>query len=310
MSGTDRSFRIFKTEWIIPDEEKMDINDAFVLCKASELGLYDKFMNYEPSTVREKKFKQLLKEVIKSGLKDFFRPICDPSFDRYYRIDVEHYSNKIKERKICYAKGEEPARGEVYNWWKEKALCFCPERQSRLGTRKEYIAFLGTLIKKLVEIGWRINDAWDAVCNFCGVGDEYDTFGKRLKYIKTENGKYIVDLTVSREISVFFDLMRTAKIFAWDEAEQGFWISGVKWNVYTTSEIIGFYNSNLDNNHYNFAWRSYNIYENDNFWFWYTAKHYSYKFLYHSLIDFGLYTANYCNNWKFNNIVGWIVLEK
>ena len=40
-----------------------------------------------------------------------------------------------------------------------------PERASRLGIKTEYIAFLGVLIKKLVDSGWKVDDAWDAVCN-------------------------------------------------------------------------------------------------------------------------------------------------
>lgn len=297
---TGQSYKMYRYEWIIPDEEKMNINDVFVLCKASELGLYDEFMNYNPSTIRERKLKDLLEESIKSGLKDFFRPICDPSFDRDYSMAVEDYLKKIKERKICYVKGEKPARGQSYNWWKENARCLCPDRGSRLGTKKEYIAFLGTLIKKLVEIGWKINEAWDAVCNFCRVEEGYSKHGKKLKYIRTENAKYIVDPTVSREVSVFFDLTRTAKIFAWDEVEQGFWISGVYCNVYMMSDV----------NFHKCVWECYNLDKNEHFWSWYAFRLGNFKFMYHSLIDFGLYADYYCDSWEFYNSVGWIVLEK
>jgi hypothetical protein len=96
----------------------------FVLVPASTLSLTDKFMVlHTPYDEREKVFKELLTDVIKSGVSDFYRPKLDPSLDA--------------NDKICYQTGLKPAVGKSYNWWKKNAKEFCPERKSRLGTKSE-----------------------------------------------------------------------------------------------------------------------------------------------------------------------------
>lgn len=42
---------------------------------ASELSLDDEFMQYPPKTDRERIFKDRVEQAIKSGLKDFWRPV-------------------------------------------------------------------------------------------------------------------------------------------------------------------------------------------------------------------------------------------
>lgn len=178
--------------------------DAFVLVEASKLSLSDEFMKYKPKTEREEEFKEQLTEVIKKGVKDFWRPKYDPSFNE-------------EGTGICYVEGKRPAVGKSYNWWSNVAKAFCPERNSRLGTKSEYVAFLGVLIKKLVESGWKVEEAWRAVC--------YDSM-ELGHYSNSKNAKNEFEDTSSRAICGFFDLANTYKILAEDEEAIGFWLAG------------------------------------------------------------------------------------
>lgn len=177
--------------------------EEFVLCEASKLSLDDKIMRHRPCSKEEKVFKKLLKEAIKSGVKDFYRPKFDPSLDENGRI--------------CYVANALPAVRESYNWWEENARRFCPERKSRLGTDREYIAFLGILIKKLSDKGWSVAKAWRAVCN------DSKELGH---YYNSLNTKYAFEPTGSREVCGYYDLGNTYKILAESKDDGGFWLAG------------------------------------------------------------------------------------
>ena len=182
--------------------EKMISNGKVVLVEASKLSLDDEFMKYKPQTNHEKAFKKLISEAIKSGLKDFYRPVLDPSFND----DMTG---------ICYEFGKKPAVGKSYNWWVNTAKEFM--QNSRLGTRYEYVAFLGLLIKKLVESGWSISKSWRAVC----------TDSKKLgHYWNSSDAKHAFEDTGSREVCGFYDLANTFKILAEDKETGGFWLAG------------------------------------------------------------------------------------
>ena len=178
-------------------------DDVFVLVEASKLSLSDRFMKHSPKNEREKKFKELLKKVIKKGINDFYRMKYDPSFNG-------------DGTGVTFEAGNKPAVGKSYNWWKKVAKEFMPEQNSRLGTKSEYVAFLGVLIKKLVEgEKWSVAKAWDAVCNN----------SKELgHYWDSEDAKHELEETGMREICGFFDLVNTCKILAEDEDD--FWLAG------------------------------------------------------------------------------------
>jgi len=176
----------------------------FVLVEVSKLSLSDEFMAYDPQTQKEETFKKLLVEVICGGIKDFYRMKIDPSFDR-------------KNGGICFEVGRKPAVGRSYNWWYQNAKSFFPERNSRLGTRNEYIGFLGVLIKMLVNDGWSLNKAWNAVCN------DSKELGH---YWNSENAKHKFELTGSREILGFCDLANTYKILSDENSHENFWLTG------------------------------------------------------------------------------------
>jgi len=181
----------------------MEDDDLFVCIKASELSLDDEFMQHKPNGEREQKLKDALEAVIKKGILDFWRPRMDPSFD--------------KKGNICFKAGEKPAVGNSYNWWRDNAKKFNPKRRSRLGTKSQYIAFLGVLIKTLVAEDWDIAEAWDAVCN------DSEKLGH---YWNSENAKHAFEPTGSRAIVGFYDLANTCKILAEDEEAGGFWLAG------------------------------------------------------------------------------------
>ncbi|MBO4816105.1 MAG: hypothetical protein J5507_04200 [Clostridia bacterium] len=192
----------------VSEEVSKVFKNRIELIEASKLRLDDKFMKYKPQTNQEKEFKKVLSEAIKSGLKDFYRPVLDPSFND----DMTG---------ICYEFGKKPAVGRSYNWWVDTAKDFMPN--SRLGIRNEYVAFLGVLIKKLVKNGWSISKSWRAVC----------TDSKELgHYWNSDNAKHAFEDTDSREVCGFYDLANTYKILAEDKEADGFWLAGGRYLNY------------------------------------------------------------------------------
>ena len=213
-------------------EMKIEISNErdCILVEASKLSLKDAFMSYKPKTEQEKKFKDSLTQIIENGIEDFYRPAMDPSF-----------SDK-EETKIHYMVGENPAVGKCYNWWKktvkDSKWCF--------GTKAQYVAFLGVLIKMLVAKGWAIDEAWDAVCND----------SKKLgHYRNSDNAKHQFEYTGSRETCGFFDLANTYKVLA--EEEGGFWVAGGNYNYdgnYYPLAFLALYNYFYKNHFNSVAW--------------------------------------------------------
>ena len=196
-----------KNQEVVSTTTKHQENNTFVLVEASKLSLDDEFMDHEPTNEREEILKEGLTKVIRKGIKDFYRPRYDPSFNG-------------DETGVIFKAGNKPAVGKSYNWWKKVAIEFMPERNSRLGTKSEYVAFLGVLIKKLVEDEkWSVAKAWDAVCN------DSRELGH---YWNSEDAKYDFEDTGKREICGFFDLANTCKNLAEDEDDctGGFWRAG------------------------------------------------------------------------------------
>ena len=177
-------------------------DDSFALIEASKLSLDDDFLQYESQTEAQEWFKKNLTSAIKSGVKDFYRPIYDPSVD--------------ENGNIVFVAGKKPAVGHSYNWWVEAAEKCVSNRKIRLGTKNEYVAFLGVLIKKLIASGLSAEDAWYVVC------DDSKMLGH---YWNSENAKHDFEETGSREVCGFFDLANTCKILAWDDETCGFWLA-------------------------------------------------------------------------------------
>lgn len=191
------------------NEQKIEVSDnhqlqcIFKKVPASELRLDDEFLKYQPKTKEEKKFKKLVENAIKNGLKDFWRPVCDPSFN--------------DDGSICYQSGKKPAVGKSYKWWKENAKKFAPQCGCRLGTKSEYVAFLAVLINELVTSGKSIEWAWNAVCN------DSKELGH---YCNSTDNKRDFEPTGSREICGWYDLGNIYKILAEDKEAGGYWFVG------------------------------------------------------------------------------------
>ena len=172
------------------------IEKYFPIVKASTLSLEDEFLKHKPETNQQTRFKNALISAIKSGLSDFRAQRMDACFD--------------EEGNICFKAGMKPAVGKSANWWKETAKKFMPEKGSRLGTTKERIAFLGLLIRYLIEEkGYTVSNAWKAVC------DQSKDLGH---YWDSENAKHDFEDTGSRQVGEWYDLANTYKITVDDEA--------------------------------------------------------------------------------------------
>lgn len=173
------------------------IDKYYPIVKASTLSLEDEFLKHEPKTKEQREFKNALILAIKSGLSDFRAQRMDACFD--------------EEGNICFKAGMKPAVGKLSaKDWKKVAKEFLPEKESRLGTTKERIAFLGLLIKYLIEEeGYEVKDAWKAVC------DQSKDLGH---YWDSENAKHCFEGTGSRQIGEWCDLGNTSKVTEYDEA--------------------------------------------------------------------------------------------
>ena len=182
----------------------MKNGDAFVLVEASKLSLDDEFMKYRPMKKLVKMVKKELAYLIRKGLKDFYVPKYSPSFNE-------------SGDGICFEPAKKPAVCKSYEWWGDIAKDFAPHRGSRLGTRSEYIAFCGVLIKSLVAEGWKIKKAWEAVC-----------FDSREigHYWNSEFAKEDLEPTGSRKVCGFFDLGNVCKLLACEDEAGGFYLAG------------------------------------------------------------------------------------
>ena len=195
--------------------------EMFPIVEASKLSLDDEFMRHKTKTVRQKWLKETLMVSIKAGLKDFRRPTMDPSF---------------KDDKIVYEAGLMPATRKSCNWWRENAKKFMPERNSRLGTETQYAAFLGVLIKYLInEMGYTVSQAWKAVC------DDSKELGH---YWNSENAKRSFESTGSRLIGLFYDLANTCKILSNDDGSVFRLAGGVCYGLGDGNPLAGMYTVN------------------------------------------------------------------
>lgn len=195
------------------------IEKYFPIVKASTLSLKDEFLMHEPETSQQTGFKNALISAIESGLSDFRAQRMDASFD--------------EEGNICFKAGMKPAVGKSPNWWEKNAKKFMPEKGSRLGMTKERIAFLGLLIKYLIEEkGYTVSNAWKAVCN------QSKDLGH---YWDSENAKHEFENTGSRQVGEWRDLANTYKITVDDEAG-GFSLVGGYYfnygNLYPLADVV------------------------------------------------------------------------
>ena len=186
-----------------PFEKTAILNNGVevILIEAENLSVKDKFMKYRPRTRMEVHTKSLIFEAIEANVKNFYRPVMDPT---------------LENGKVVFAAGRKPAVGKSYNYWVDAAKQYAPALNSRLGTRLEYGAFLGVLIKQLVKSGKSVRRAWHMVCNN----------SKKLGYYNnSKGGKYELEPTCSRNICGFCDLANTYKILSKDYEDGLFYLA-------------------------------------------------------------------------------------
>lgn len=125
----------------------------------------------------------------------------------------------VKDGKLVYQKGLPIKTGFSQKQWAKMLKEYNPSRNSRQMTRTEYACRNLFLIQRLVESGYEIKEAWEAVC---------DDSRKIGHYRNSDNPKNDFEPTGSREVCGFCDLGNAWKFIAedpWDEAG-GFWAAG------------------------------------------------------------------------------------
>jgi len=183
--------------------EAEEMRSVLVLVDAENLSLSDSFMAFEPQTGRESLTKELIHKAISAGVKNFYRPKCDPSFTK-------------GEAGFYFEFGKAPAVGKSYDWWIKAIRNHSADHNVKLGTRLQYGAFLGVLIKRLIEEGKTAEWAWNAVCN------DSAELGH---YWNSVKAKHTFEPTGSREICGFCDLANTYKILADDSDNNIYWMA-------------------------------------------------------------------------------------
>ena len=212
-----------------PELEIKITQGTFKRVEVSRLSKSDEFMQYEPVTEKERLFKGRLEAAIEKGLRDFYLPIYDASFD--------------SEGKIVFEAGNEPAFLRTFKWWKAAAV----EIGGRLATRSEYIAFLGVVLKTLVAEGKDVAEAWNIICNPEKQGEEGKENAKEpvvyvyeeedenltpeernIKFLKKQGLLKYIKNTGINEMAGFFDFKNTYKLVLEDEevGTGGFLIAG------------------------------------------------------------------------------------
>lgn len=173
-----------------------------VRIEASKLLLTNDFMQFVPWNEDQRRLKDRLTKIISKGMKDFYKPIYDPSFNRY--------------GEITFVEGKTPAIGKSFSWWEEAAQKIAPEYRSRIGTDEEYIAFIGVMIKALSRYPNRQEDIWRAFC------DDSKEYGH---YWNSPDSSEDFEKTGRREICGVFDLANTFKAMKSSDGNPGYCIA-------------------------------------------------------------------------------------
>ena len=202
-------------------ETRFNFDDVFPIVEASKLSENDDFLKYDPETIRQATVKQHIIEGIRTGgIPDFRHPFVDPSVN--------------EEAALVFEKGNLPTTGHTFKWWKTKVESFMPSKNSRIGTQREYYAFLGVLIKYLIEKErYVVSDAWEAVC------DNSRTLGHYRDSLETKEHNF--EPTGSRLVGKWHDLANTFKIVMGDDGKGVFLASGYYYSKGSESSLGNMY---------------------------------------------------------------------
>lgn len=188
----------------ISTETELTAEFETITVEGSDSQIYFDMLKYAPASETEKEFLEFLKEAVDAGVKTFKVPVCDPSID--------------ENGSLQFVAGCKPAVGYSYNELKEIAI----KNGVQLGSKKQYVIFLATIIHRLVEEGWSKADAFFAVCT------DSTQLGH---YWNSEKARHDFEVTGSRKIAGKCDLANTYKILRNDERAGGFWVAGGIFNV-------------------------------------------------------------------------------
>ena len=170
-----------------------------ITVEGSDSQIYFDMLKYAPASETEKEFLEFLNEAVDAGVKTFKVPVCDPSID--------------ENGSLQFVAGCKPAVGYSYNELKKIAI----KNGVQLGSKKQYVIFLATIIHRLVEEGWSKADAFFSVCT------DSTQLGH---YWNSEKARHYFEVTGSRKIAGKCDLANTYKILKNDEKAGGFWLAG------------------------------------------------------------------------------------
>ena len=182
----------------ISTETELTAEFETITVEGSDSQIYFDMLKYAPASETEKKFLEFLKEAVDAGVKTFKVPVCDSSID--------------ENGSLQFVAGCKPAVGYSYNELKEIAI----KNGVQLGSKKQYVIFLATIIHRLVEEGWSKADAFFAVCT------DSTQLGH---YWNSEKARHDLEVTGSRKIAGKCDLANTYKILRNDEKASVFWVA-------------------------------------------------------------------------------------
>ena len=188
----------------ISTETELTAEFETITVEGSDSQIYFDMLKYAPASETEKEFLEFLKEAVDAGVKTFKVPVCDPSID--------------ENGSLQFVAGCKPAVGYSYNELKKIAI----KNGVQLGSKKQYVIFLATIIHRLVEEGWSKADAFFSVCT------DSTQLGH---YWNSEKARHDFEVTGSRKIAGKCDLANTYKILRNDERAGGFWVAGGIFNV-------------------------------------------------------------------------------
>ena len=151
-----------------------------ITVEGSDSQIYFDMLKYAPASETEKEFLEFLNEAVDAGVKTFKVPVCDPSID--------------ENGSLQFVAGCKPAVGYSYNELKKIAI----KNGVQLGSKKQYVIFLATIIHRLVEEGWSKADAFFSVCT------DSTQLGH---YWNSEKARHYFEVTGSRKIAAFHNIL-------------------------------------------------------------------------------------------------------
>ncbi len=150
---------IFYTHWADLQKQSVKIDTAFNLVEASKLSLEDEILKHVPETARQRIFQEELITSINERLTDFYAQ------KRILLIQKDNLNPLHQIESIIAIPNSVPFFSpDPYELY-DQALNIIPGR-TRMGTKKESVAFLAILMKDLINIeGYSIENAWKAICD-------------------------------------------------------------------------------------------------------------------------------------------------